>query len=176
MTPTRRCLLRLAPLCTLAIGGSAAFVLIEHRLSAPDAPIVLGLTQTLPRFALPGMTSDDLRQTGSPLLLNIFASWCGPCVLETPSLMKLRLRGVAIWGIAYKDKPDATTKFLAQHGNPYARVAHDEVGSAAEGLGLTGVPETFLIDKDGDIRWRWSGGLSENVVTDFLDPILRGLG
>ena len=89
--------------------------------------------------------------------------------------MALKQRGTPIWGIAYKDKPDATGAFLHQNGDPYTRIARDEPGNIAIDFGLYGVPETYLIDKAGIVRWRWAGGLSEDVVRQSLLPLLQGM-
>ncbi len=83
-----------------------------------------------------------------------------PCVEEAPTLAALKQQGVPIWGIAYKDKPDATAGFLDQHGDPYVRVARDEPGTVGIDFGLYGVPESYLVDASGIVRWRWAGGLS----------------
>jgi cytochrome c biogenesis protein CcmG/thiol:disulfide interchange protein DsbE len=96
-----------------------------------------------------------------------------PCVEEADVLMALRRAGVSIYGIAYKDKAAATAAFLDRHGNPYARIGHDEPGLVAIDWGVTGVPESYLIDKDGTVRWRWVGPLTAEAVTGSLQPLLR---
>jgi cytochrome c biogenesis protein CcmG, thiol:disulfide interchange protein DsbE len=132
----------------------------------------------LPRFSLPGQppsqgfSSSDIV---GPALINFFASWCIPCVQEAPILMVLKQKGTPIFGIAYKDKPDATTDFLQQNGNPYTRIARDEPGAVAIDFGLYGVPETYVIDKSGIVRWRWAGGLSDDIVRQSLAPLLQSL-
>ena len=90
-------------------------------------------------------------------------------------LMALKRQGMQIWGIAYKDKPEATSGFLRQNGDPYTRIARDEPGSTAIDFGLYGVPETYLIDKSGIVRWRWAGGLSDDVVRQSLAPLIQSL-
>ena len=107
------------------------------------------------------------------MLVNFFASWCLPCVAEAPQLMALKRRGVPIWGIAYKDKPAASEGFLDQNGDPYARLAIDQPGRVAIDFGVYGVPETYLVDKHGVVRWRWAGGITGDVVAQELDPLLR---
>ena len=123
-----------------------------------------------------GEPSPVVRPGGGPVLINFFASWCIPCVQEAPVLMALKQQGTPIWGIAYKDKTDATTEFLQQNGDPYTRIARDEPGSVAIDFGVYGVPETYLVDKSGVVRWRWAGGMSEDVVRESLAPLLRSLG
>jgi cytochrome c biogenesis protein CcmG/thiol:disulfide interchange protein DsbE len=135
----------------------------------------------LPAFTLPGQPPStgfsnlDVIAKGRPALVNFFASWCIPCIEEAPTLMQLKNEGVSIWGIAYKDKPDATAAFLQQHGDPYVRVARDESGRAAIDFGLYGVPETYLVDSGGTVRSRWAGGLSDTVVRDNVAPLLKSL-
>ncbi len=81
--------------------------------------------------------------------------------------------GMDIWGIAYQDKPDATAGFLAQYGNPYTRLAADQSGLTAINWGVYGVPETYLIDKTGIVRWRWAGAITDEVLSQGLNPLLE---
>jgi cytochrome c biogenesis protein CcmG/thiol:disulfide interchange protein DsbE len=137
--------------------------------------------KALPNFSLPGLppsvgfSSADVAAVGRPSLINFFASWCLPCVQEAPVLMALKRQRTPIWGIAYKDKPEATSGFLRQNGDPYTRIARDEPGNTAIDFGLYGVPETYLIDKSGIVRWRWAGGLSDDVVRQSLAPLIQSL-
>ncbi len=87
-------------------------------------------------------------------------------------LAQLAKTGLTIWGIAYQDKPDALANFLAQNGNPYARLANDASGLTAINWGVYGVPETYFIDKNGIVRSRWAGALTDEVVTNELNPLL----
>ena len=180
MTPGRRRLLRTGALGAFGLGLSALYVLFEHRVLAPDILELDKIDRPLPRFSLPGLgggagfTAEDAAGQGRPLLLNVFASWCPPCAREAPLLMALR--DLPIWGVAYKDRPDDTAAFLRAHGDPYARIARDDTGVLNSELGLAGVPETFLIDRFGMIRWHWAGGLTEDVVARSLRPVLGALG
>ena len=94
----------------------------------------------LPGFSLPGQppgqgfSSADVIAAGRPALVNFFASWCIPCVQEAPVLMTLKQQGTPIWGIAYKDKTDATRRVPAQNGDPYTRIARDEPGTRGDRL------------------------------------------
>ena len=179
----RRRLLLLAPLGVAAVGG-AAFWTILGRMStgtfnprSVPSPLI---GKPVPDFALPAQTPDaagfgatDVRAAGRPMLVNFFASWCVPCVIEHPQLMALSREGLPIWGIAYKDKSDAAAGFLTRHGNPFARVARDAPGQVAIDWGVYGVPESYLIDAGGLIRWRYAGPLTPEVVSDQLRPLLR---
>jgi cytochrome c biogenesis protein CcmG/thiol:disulfide interchange protein DsbE len=124
----------------------------------------------------PAITAADLRNTGRPVLVNFFASWCVPCVIEHPQLMKLSREGIPVLGVAYKDKPADALGFLQKHGTPYTRLGTDLPGRAAIEWGLYGVPETYLIDRDGIIRWRWAGPLTEDTLTAELRPLLKRYG
>jgi cytochrome c biogenesis protein CcmG, thiol:disulfide interchange protein DsbE len=132
-----------------------------------------------PQFDLPGLnggpgfTSADLAHPAKPMLVNFFASWCIPCTQEAAMLDKLAQSGMVIWGIVYEDKPAAAINYLKQYGNPYARIATDQSGLNAINWGVYGVPETYLIDRSGIVRWRWAGPLDDNIVSQDLDPLLR---
>ena len=174
----------LAPLGFAAIGGASFWALLqrlrENRYDQPGIASML-IGKQLPRFVLPGQpphqgfSSADIIAAGRPGLLNFFASWCIPCMQEAPVLMALKQQGTPIWGIAYKDQPDATAGFLQQNGDPFISVACDEPGSLAGDFGLYGVPETYLVDKSGIVRWRWAGGMSEDVVRQSLAPLMQSL-
>lgn len=182
---TRRLVL-LGPIGVIAAGGVGLWA-ASNRIQ-DSTPDTRGMESALigrhvPGFALPGQgtdrgfTSADMTAAHQrPVLLNFFASWCSPCAAETPVLMGLRHAGVAIFGIAFKDKPDATDAFLRQHGDPYTRIDRDETGSLDEAFNLAGVPETYLIDKAGIVRWRWVGKLRADVVDQTLTPLLNRLG
>ena len=181
MTPIQRRTLLLAPLGAAAIGGAGFWTLLQRMSEGTYDPhgvpsVLIG--KPLPSFKLPGQppsqgfSSTDIK---GPALINFFASWCIPCVVEAPVLMALKQRGTPIWGIAYKDKADATADFLKQNGDPYTRIARDEPGNTAIDFGLYGVPETYLIDRAGIVRWRWAGGLNEDIVRQSLAPLIQGM-
>ena len=183
-TLTRRRLFLLAPLAVAAGAGGAATALLlrmqEGRYDPHALPSML-VGKRLPAFSLPGQppsagfSTADITAQGQPALVNFFASWCMPCVQEAPALAALQRDGVRVWGIAYKDTPEATTRFLDRYGNPYVRVARDPTGTVGIDFGLYGVPESFLVDPTGVVRWRWTGGLSADSVRQDLLPRLRAL-
>lgn len=176
-----RRLMFLGPLGLLAVGGGAGALLLQRMTDGSfdprGVPSVL-IDKPAPKFSLlpqanhPGFDAAALATAGAPVLLNFFASWCLPCIAEAPQLLALQKRGLQIWGIAYKDREDATTRFLTQHGNPFSRIARDPEGHAALEFGVYGVPETYLVDKTGIVRWRWVGALSDGVIARALDPLL----
>ncbi len=85
---------------------------------------------------------------------------------------QLSQSGLPIWGIAYEDKPDAIAAWLSQYGNPYQRLAADTSGLTAINWGVYGVPESYLIDKTGIVRWRWAGAITNDVLNNDLNPLL----
>ena len=184
MTPTSRRLLLLAPFAVAAVGGGAFFAALQRQRSGaynPRAVPSVLIGQRPPAFTLPPLEesgvapfgSADLQGLSGPVLVNFFASWCMPCVIEHPQLMRLSREGLAVWGIAYKDKPPESLQFLRRHGNPFARLAKDEPGRVAIDWGVYGVPESYLIDRQGIIRWRFAGPITEEVLTQDLRPLLR---
>lgn len=182
--PWRRRALLLAPL-VVAGGAGLGFYAMLRGLRTGDydprgVPSAL-IGKEAPDFSLPplegadrpGLSAADLRGQGRPVLVNFFASWCVPCVIEHPQMMRLSRAGVPVFGIAYKDKPQDSLGFLHKHGMPYTRLGVDLPGRVAIDWGVYGVPETYLIDKSGVIRWRWAGPVTEDTLTQDLEPLLR---
>lgn len=114
----------------------------------------------------PGITT--LKPTGKPRLLNVFASWCIPCIAEAPYLMQLKAAGVPIEAIAVRDKPDAVRQFLTRHGDPYVAIGDDRQTSAQIALGSSGVPETFVIDARGKIVLQHIGDIRADDVPKLI--------
>lgn len=119
--------------------------------------------KALPQFTLraavpdrPGLATADLAD-GKPRLLNVFASWCLPCAVEAPQLAALQADGVEIVGVAIRDRPEDVAEFLARHGNPFTRIGADDRSVVQMGIGSSGVPETFVIDGAGKIRYQHIG-------------------
>jgi cytochrome c biogenesis protein CcmG/thiol:disulfide interchange protein DsbE len=110
---------------------------------------------------------------GRPYVINFFASWCAPCRAEHPMLMALKQQGAPILGVAYKDEPAAAKQLLSELGDPFAVHAQDREGRFALDLGVAGVPETFVIGRDGRIVAAYRGPLTEDVVRDTILPALR---
>lgn len=135
------------------------------------------VSREVPTFALPpalpskaGLSSADLA-TGQPRLLNIFASWCGPCVGEAQVLGELRRRGVKIDAIAVRDRPEAIAAFLARNGDPYERIGSDSQSNIQISLGSSGVPETFVVDGKGVIRHQYIGPLTSANVPGVIEQM-----
>lgn len=120
----------------------------------------------------PGFDDATLRD-GTVKLVNYWASWCGPCRAEHPSLSRLAEEGVAIYGVNYKDQLANAESFLAELGDPYRGIGRDEQGRMALNWGLYGVPETFVIDGQGQVVLRFAGPITERVLQSTIYPALR---
>lgn len=137
--------------------------LIGKPVSAFSLPAIEGL-------AIPGFDSAGLKQ-GRVTLVNIWASWCGPCRIEHPLLMELSKRGdIRLYGLNYKDDPANAQHFLETLGQPYAAAGADIDGRAGVDWGVYGVPETFVIDGQGFIRFKFVGPLSPEAISAVLNP------
>jgi len=139
------------------------------------------IDKPLPPFELPAFGRDGERLTtdvfkGRVILLNIFASWCITCRVEHPVLVKLtREKRVAVYGLAWKDKPEELKAWLAELGDPYLRIGDDAKGRTAIDLGVTGAPETYLIDKRGRIRFKQVGVIDDHTWVTVLEPLVKKL-
>ncbi len=163
-----RRLLFLLPLAVFAALATWLYLGLGGDPARIPSPLV---GRPAPAFAADGLATADLE---GPALVNIFASWCVPCRAEHPLLAHLaEEQGVAIYGIAYKDKPEAANAFLAELGNPYRRVGFDEDGRAGVEWGVTGVPETFVLDAEGVVAFKHTGPLTPDAVRRDLMPALR---
>ena len=133
----------------------------------------------VPEFALqpavashPTLTSADLRK-GEPRLVNVFASWCVPCIAEAPQLMELKRRGIPIDAIAIRDRPEDVARFLSRHGDPFERIGSDENSRVQLALGSSGVPESFVIDGKGVIRFQHVGPIEPGQVPMILAELKK---
>lgn len=143
-------------------------------------PSVL-IDKPAPEFSLPpieagreGLSSKAL--AGEVVLLNVFASWCASCRIEHPELMRIAAGGeVRLVGLDWKDPPGAGARWLAELGDPYAAVGDDADGRVAIDFGVTGAPETFVIDAHGRIRHKIVGPITPEIWRDELQPLIRNL-
>lgn len=139
------------------------------------------IDKPMPSFALPalrpnatGLASGDL--AGKVGVLNFFASWCLPCRAEHPLLMRIaKEEGVPVYGIAYKDTPEAAGAWLDQLGDPFTRIGLDSNGRTGIDFGVYGVPETYVIDREGRIRFRQVGPLDIETLERALLPLIARL-
>jgi cytochrome c biogenesis protein CcmG/thiol:disulfide interchange protein DsbE len=162
----------------LPLAAFAIVVLFAVReLRAPSDRTVYSamVGKPLPDFQLdpivagkPGLSVADLK-TGQPRLLNVFASWCVPCVAEAPQLMKLKALGVRIDAVAIRDTGPAIRQFLNRYGDPYRRIGDDRDSRVQMSLGSSGVPETFVIDGRGVVVKQHVGDIREDDVAALAD-------
>lgn len=160
------------PLALFAFfAGVAGYMLTQEKDQFVESAMI---GQPLPEFALkpafanlPGADRSDF-VGGGPRLLNIWASWCLPCIAEAPQLETLKAQGAEIVGIAIRDRPEDVANFLAQHGNPYSRIGSDPISEVQLAVGSSGVPETFVIDAKGIIRYQHIGDIREDDIAVLL--------
>jgi cytochrome c biogenesis protein CcmG/thiol:disulfide interchange protein DsbE len=178
-TKRRRSWLAILPLVVFA--GLAAIFFIQLR-SGEDSSFVPSVligreapATNLPPLAgsdLPGLASTDFK--GHVTLVNVWASWCAPCREEQPLLMTLkgdpRFR---LTGLNYKDKPENALRFLGEMGNPFAAIGVDENGRTAIEWGVYGVPETYIVGKDGRVLYKHVGPFTEQSITGELMPAVE---
>ena len=183
-TPKSRRWLLWAPLGVAAAGGAGFYAMLRGlgtgSYDPRGVPSAL-IGRPVPDFTLPPvpgldlspLTRANLSGMARPAIVNFWASWCVPCVIEHPQLMRLHRDGVPVFGINYKDRATDARAFLQRHGNPYSRLAQDEPGRVAIEWGVYGVPETYLVDKEGIIRWRWAGPVTPEVLQNDISTLLR---
>ncbi|CAG0957243.1 MAG: DsbE family thiol:disulfide interchange protein [Rhizobiaceae bacterium] len=173
---------RLVVLLPLIVFALLAGVFLLQLLSGRDGSVVPSalIGQPAPKTALdaldglgvPGL--DSAAFAGRVTVLNIFASWCAPCREEHPVLLALAADGrFALSGLNYKDEPGDARGFLGELGNPFGAIGVDPAGRAAIEWGVYGVPETFVIGKDGTILFKHVGPLTEESVRAQLMPIIE---
>ena len=178
--PARRrfnCLLLIPPVAFLAFAG---VLLLGLGREAPDELPSALAGRTAPALDLPpldglgspapgpeALTADGIK------LVNFWASWCGPCRAEHPTLEAMADAGVSIIGVNYKDQPGDARGFLEELGNPYASVGVDNTGRTGIDWGLYGVPETFVIDAEGKVLLRHPGPITRDIYEKRFAPLLN---
>jgi len=159
----------------------AGFLAVGLQRDPRQVPSPL-IDKPAPAFSLPRLddpaatvTLDQLK--GEVLVLNVFASWCVPCLAEHPLVTELARAGTGARVIAlnYKDKPEDATRWLARHGNPYELVLADRAGQVGIDYGVYGVPETFIIDRSGVIRHKQIGPITPKDLQETILPLIRKL-
>lgn len=153
--------------------------LFAFQLTQPKDEFVRStmIGKPLPEFSLdpaaPGLEGASRADfaRGEPKLLNIWASWCLPCIAEAPQLEALDEAGVDIIGVAIRDRPQDVARFLERYGNPYSRVGADEISEVQLEIGSSGVPETFVVDGDGVITYQHIGDIRADDVPKLLEEL-----
>ncbi|KQP08754.1 thiol:disulfide interchange protein [Methylobacterium sp. Leaf99] len=180
--PARRSLLLIVPLVAFVALAGLFFVRLRSGADPSAIPSAL-IGRPAPAFdlaalpglaadgaPLPGLSRDDFK--GRVTLVNFWASWCAPCQIEHPQLMRLaREPGLRLVGIAYKDAPENARRFLARNGVPFRAVGMDSTGRTAIDFGVYGVPESFIIGPDGTIRDKLVGIVTPENYRAVLDKI-----
>lgn len=160
--------------------GLAAFLAVGLKLDPKEVPSPL-INKPAPAFALTRLDDpatsikrDDL--LGKVWILNVWASWCVACQSEHPLLVEYsKQKSVPLYGLNYKDERLAGLKWLSRFGNPYTASLFDEDGRVGIEWGVYGVPETFVMDREGVIRYKHIGPLTPDVIRDELEPLVRKL-
>jgi cytochrome c biogenesis protein CcmG/thiol:disulfide interchange protein DsbE len=171
---------RLIYLAPVALFG---LLIAAFALGLGRDPTILPSTlidRPLPTFDLPAVRSGDVGlktadEAGQPHLLNVFASWCVSCRVEHPVLLQLKAQGVPIDGLDWKDEPSDGAKYLVDQGDPYRRAGNDKTGRAGIDLGVAGVPETFVVDGHGRVRYKVVGPISPEQWAVVIKPLMDKL-
>ncbi len=141
------------------------------------------IDKPVPEFSLPpieggpgqGFSSADLKGNGVSVV-NVFASWCVPCRAEHPQITRLaELKVATVYGLNFKDKPKAALKWLKELGDPYAAHGVDTTGRVAIDWGVYGIPETFIVDNSGTIRYKYVGPIDARRLNEEILPIIKKL-
>ena len=167
------------PLLMLVImAGFFAYALTQNRNPADiGAPLVGHKAPTVDLAPLHdgGARLATADWPGKVTVVNFFASWCAPCLAEHPLFLRLKGEGVRLHGINYRNKPEEAKAWLARLGDPYERIGTDQDGKAGVEFGISGVPETFVIDKAGIVRLHLRRPLTPDDVNTGILPLVREL-
>ncbi len=158
-----------------------AFLYAGLSLKPGEIPSAL-ISEPVPEFSLPplegrekGLSTADL-VNGRVSLVNVFASWCGPCRIEHPLLMRLKQESVVpVYGINYKDRPADATAWLEELGDPYTLIGADRNGRVGIEWGVYGIPETFVIDRNGRIAHKHIGPITARDLEQTILPLVQKL-
>ncbi|WP_301099135.1 DsbE family thiol:disulfide interchange protein [Otariodibacter sp.] len=166
------------------LGLIIAFVVQLQRNASGNDPKILEsvlVGKKIPEFQLESLANaqntvnSNIVKTGSPRLLNVWATWCPTCFAEHQYLTQLEKEGIQIVGIDYKDEREKALRFLNTYGDPYQAIVYDPKGSLGLDLGVYGAPETFIIDGQGTIHYRHVGDVNAKVWNEVLKPIYDSL-
>jgi len=130
----------------------------------------------LPLLSAPDKTFSQKDMLGKVWVLNVWASWCQPCLVEHPQITRLARSGaVPVVGLNYKDAREDAVPWLARNGNPFFTTVYDSAGRIAIDYGVYGVPETYVIDRKGVIRYKRIGPVTPEILKEKIEPLLREL-
>lgn len=176
--------MRLRPLVLLpplAFAALAGLFWLGMNRSDPDALPSMMVGKPAPAVALTAIGDgapfgDATLRDGRVKIVNFWASWCEPCRAEAGNLDKLAAEGLPIYGVNYKDKPQAALGFLAEVGDPFKAMGADPAGQMAINWGVYGVPESFVIDGEGKVILRFPGPITADVLESTIRPALAKAG
>ncbi|MDE2382989.1 MAG: DsbE family thiol:disulfide interchange protein [Alphaproteobacteria bacterium] len=170
----------LLPVGLFAVMGVVLFVGLNRDPKVLPSTL---LNQPLPAFDLPPLApgqpnlSSEAMKGGKLTLVNVFGSWCVSCRYEHPLLMRVSKDArFNLVGIDWKDTADDANQYLATYGNPYAQIGTDQGGRTAIDLGVSGAPETFVVDKQGKVRLRVPGPLTPEIWDKQIEPLIKESG
>ncbi len=169
---------RLLPLIPLAVCGLLILLFAGYGLHHdPHVNPAALVGQPLPAETLPPLSGGQPQSISAaqhgPMVVNVFASWCAPCAEEAPQMMKLKAAGVPMIGVAYKDQPGATQAFLDKYGDPFGSVLQDRSGDAGVDFGISGVPETFVVDARGMIVAKHIGPMTDRDAEGLAHQVAQ---
>ncbi len=164
------------PLLIFIITGMFLWQGLKQNPHLVPSPLI---DKPFPVFRMPSLNASEPMVSnknfkGHVTLLNVFATWCLSCRIEHPILMDIAEReGVTLVGLDYKDKREAALSWLKKYGNPYSAIIDDPQGELAINLGVYGTPESFVIDENGIIRYKYTGPIDARVWDEVLEPVVR---
>jgi cytochrome c biogenesis protein CcmG/thiol:disulfide interchange protein DsbE len=178
-TPRRRLIFTLVPAAFAILAAVLAWQLLT---GTPDKVPSALIDKSIPVFDLPpipgwdvGLASADIKN-GGVSIVNVFASWCGPCRVEHPLLMDIAAQDILpIWGLNYKDQPEDSARWLNDLGDPFTQIGSDLSGRVGIDWGVYGVPETFVIDAQGRIVYKHIGVLTRIDWDEKIMPLINSL-
>ncbi len=178
-SPRRRWIFILAPAAFAILAAVLAWQLLT---GSPDKIPSALIDKSIPEFDLPpipgwdkGLSSTDIVE-GGVSIVNVFASWCGPCRIEHPLLMDIAAEDILpVWGLNYKDQPADAARWLEELGDPYTQIGSDLSGRVGIDWGVYGVPETFVIDGEGRIVYKHIGVLTRIDWDEKILPLIKTL-
>ncbi len=169
----------LLPLVFFLVLASVFYVVLKSDNYDPNYVPSALVGEAFPDFELPSLlatsTLTKASIIGKPMLVNVWATWCVSCRIEHPFLNVLKKRGIPIVGINYKDEVPAAKAWLEELGNPYRQIMVDSDGTLGMDLGVYGAPETFFVDANGRIRYKFTGVINEQKWQDELLPIFQAM-
>jgi len=179
--PRRRLLFVLIPVAFVVLAAMLAWQLLTVSADKDKLPSAL-IDKAIPQFELDplpgykvGLSSLDIEQ-GGVSIVNVFASWCGPCQIEHPILMEIaELNIVPIWGLNYKDQPANAARWIRDLDDPYTKIGSDLSGRVGIDWGVYGVPETFVIDSERRIVYKHIGVLTRIDWDEKIRPLIESL-